>query len=74
MPGNITFYGSKEKCMKVNEFMKQVQQHNIDYNIIEAGLHHQNPVEGAIQELIRKWYIIMIKKRVPRKFCYYGLM
>ena len=59
--------------MKVNEFMKQLQQHNIDYNIIEAGLHHQKLAEGAIQELIRKWYIIMIQKRVPRKFWDYGL-
>ena len=32
--------------------MSQLRKHhNIDYHTIEAALHHQNPVEGCIQEL-----------------------
>ena len=53
--------------------MKQFKQHNIDYHISEADLHNKNPVEGVILELIPKWYIIIIKKRVLRKLWYYGL-
>ena len=54
--------------MKGNEFMKHIRQHNIDYNISEADLHNQNPVECVIQELRLKWYIIMIKKWVLQDF------
>ena len=54
--------------------MNQVRQHNIDYNISAADLHSQKPVEGVIQHLRRKWYIIIIKKRVPLKLLDYVLM
>ena len=55
LPENITFNGSKEKCMKGTEFMNQDQQHNIDYHINEFDLHNQNPVERFIRELRPKW-------------------
>ena len=48
--------------------MNQVRQHNIDYHISAADLHNQKPVEGVIQDLRRKWYIIIIKKIIPLKF------
>ena len=47
--------------------MNEVRQNNIDYHISEADLHNQKPVEDIIQDLRRKWYIIIIKKRVPLK-------
>ena len=40
--------------MKGTEFIKQVRWNNINYNISEADLHNQNPVEGIILELRRK--------------------
>ena len=45
----------------------------MDYNISEADLQNQNPVEGVIQYLRRKWYIITIKQRVLKKFWDYIL-
>ena len=53
--------------------MNQVRQHNIDYHISAADLYNQKPVEGVIQDLRRKWYIIIIKKRVPLNFWDYVL-
>ena len=73
VPERLTFDGSKEQTMKGTKFMKQIRSHNIDYHISEADLHNQNPVEGVIREIRRKWYRVMIRKRVPKQFWDYGM-
>ena len=45
--------------------MKEIQSQVIDYHISEPYLHNQNPVEGVIRGVRRKWYRIMVNKRVP---------
>ena len=47
--------------------MNEVRQHDTNYHISEADLHNQKPVEGVIQDLRHKWYIIIINKKVPLK-------
>ena len=66
VPEHLTFDGSKEQYGKGTQFMKQVRSHNINYHISEADLHNQNPVEGTIRELRRKWYRVMIRNKVPK--------
>ena len=73
VPEHLTFDGSKEQCEKGTEFMKQIRTHNIDYHISEADLYNQNPDEGTIRELWRKWYRLMIGERVPEECWDYGL-
>ena len=73
VPETLTFDGSQEQNGKNTQFMKQIRSHNIDYHVSEPNLHNQNPVEGVIRELRRKWYRIMIRKRVPNEFWDYGL-
>ena len=73
VPERLTFDGSKEQTGKGTTFMKQVRRHDIDYHISEADLHNQNPVEGCIRELRRKWYRTMVQNRVPQDFWDYGL-
>jgi len=53
--------------------MKQIRTHNIDYHICEPDLRNQNPVEGVIREVRRKWYRIMVRNRVPQKLWDYGM-
>ena len=72
VPEKLTFDGSKEQTGKNTSFMKQIKTHNIDYHVCEADLHNQNPVEGTIRELRRKWYRTMIRNRVPQQFWDYG--
>ena len=36
-------------------------------------MHNQNPAEGVIGELRRKWYRIMVRKRIPKQLWDYGL-
>ena len=55
VPEHLTFDGSKEQNCKGTTFMHQIRQHGIDYHTSEPDLHNQNPVEGVIRELRRKW-------------------
>jgi len=36
-------------------------------------MHNQNPAEGIIREIRRKWYRIMIRNRVSQEFWDYGM-
>jgi len=73
IPEHLTFDGSREQCCKGTEFMKQVRDNNIDHHVTEPDLHQQNPAEGVIREVRRKWYRVMIRKRVPRRLWDYGM-
>ena len=53
--------------------MKEFRRQGIAYHISEPDLHNQDPVEGVIREVRRKWYRTMVKKRVPRKLLDYGV-
>ena len=74
VPYNLTFDGSKEQTSKNTEFMKQVRKHNIKYHISEPDMHNQNPAEGVIREIRKKWYRTMVRKRVPRRLWDYGVI
>ena len=48
--------------------MKEVQKQVIDFQVIKPDRHNQNPAEGIIQEIRRKWFRIMFRKKVPKEF------
>ena len=52
--------------------MKQIRSNNIKHHVIEPEFHQQNPAEGVIRELRKKWFRIMVRKRVLHKLWYYG--
>ena len=54
--------------------MIEVHRKGIDYHISDTDLHNQNPVEGVVMEVRRKWYCTMVKKRVPSKIWYFGVI
>ena len=54
-------------------FMKTIRYYNIDYHISEPKMQNQNPVEGCIRELRKKWYRVMVKQRVPQQLWDYGI-
>ena len=53
--------------------MHQIRRNDIDYHVIEPERHNENPAEGVIREIRRKWYCTMIWKRFPKKFWDYGM-
>ena len=55
------------------EFVKQVRKYYINHHVVEPERKNQNPGEGVIRELRRKWFRTMVLKRVPRSFWNYGI-
>ena len=73
VPDNLTFDGPGEQTGKNTTFMKYIKEHDIDYHVTEPDLHQQNPAEGVIRELRRKWYRVMIRKPVTTRLWDYGM-
>ena len=73
VPEILRFDGSKEQSEKGTEFMKQIKKHGIKYRIAEPEMHNQSPAEGVVREVRRKWYRVMVRKKVPRMFWDYGM-
>ena len=73
VPEHLNFDGPEEQACKGTKFMKVVRHYNIDYQISEPDLHNQNPAEGVIRELRKKWFITMIRTKWPKQLWDYGI-
>ena len=73
VPEHLTFDGSKEQNGRNTESMRQIRQNDIDHQRIEPEFHNQNPCEGVIRELRKKWYRVMVRKKVPQRLWDYGM-
>jgi hypothetical protein len=67
VPEQLTIDGSKEQTMPGTEFMKCCRRNDIKIQRAEPEQPNQNPAEGVIHEVRRRWFQTMIRKRVPRK-------
>ena len=72
-PERLTFDGSQEQCGRKTEFMKNIRQYSVDYHVTEPERPNHNFAESVIREIRKKWFRIMVKKRVPRCLWDYGL-
>jgi hypothetical protein len=73
VPEELTVDGSKQQTMPGTEFMKCCRRNDIKAHRIEPERPNQNPAEGVIWEVRRRWFRTMIRKRVPRKLWDYGV-
>ena len=48
--------GSPDQVGRNSAFMKEVQKQGIGFQLIEHESHNQNPEEGIIQDIWRKWF------------------
>ena len=64
---------TKEKIGSNSELMHQIRKNGIDFHVIEPERHNQNPEEGVIREIRRKWFRVMFRKKVSKKFWDYGM-
>ena len=72
-PEHLTFDGSREQCGRKTEFMKNVRKYSVDYHITEPDRPNHNFAEGVIREIRKKWFRVMVKRRVPKRLWDYGL-
>jgi hypothetical protein len=74
VPEELTIDGSKEQNKPRTEFMKTCSRNIIKVTTrTEPERPNQNPAEGVIQEVRRRWFRIMIRKRVLLKLWDYGI-
>ena len=73
VPERRTMDGAPDQVGRNSEFMKEVQKQGTDFQLIEPELHNQNPEEGIILEIWRKWFRVLFRKKVPKEFWDYGM-
>ena len=73
VPSSLRYDGAKEQVGKKTEFQKQVRKHDIRTHVSEPDMHNQSPAEGVVREVRRKWFRIMVRKKVPSKLWDYGM-
>ena len=56
VPERLTMDGTKEQIGSNSEFMHHIRKNGIDFHFIEPERHNQNPEEGVIRDIRRKWF------------------
>ena len=74
VPEELKFDGAMVQVGAKTLFQQLIRLHNIKYHVSEPRRPNQNPAEGSIREIKKRWYRIMVKKNVPKRFWDYGLV
>ena len=74
VPMHLTFDGAMAQVGKNTKFMKTIKEYEIDYHVSAPRRPNENPSEGQIRELKRRWYRIMTKRDVPERLWDFGLI
>ena len=72
-PLEIISDGSKEQCGRKTEFANTLRKYEVNHKITEPERHNQNPSEGVIRELRKKWYRTIFRSNCPRSLWCYGI-
>ena len=72
-PREMRSDGAKEQTGRRTQFSKTLGKYDVTHSIIEPERYNQNPCEGVIRELRKKWYRTIFKSNCPRSLWCYGL-
>ena len=72
VPAHLTFDGHKSQVSQGSLFMRLIRKYKIKFHISEPRRPEQNPAEGGIREIKRRWYRIMNKKAIPKRLWDFG--
>ena len=70
----MTFDGYSAQFGRNTLFIKTVKNYDTQYHISIPRRPNENPAEGSIRELKKRWYLIMLKKKVPERLWDYGIV
>ena len=62
-----------EQGGKRTEFQSTVRKHTINLHVTEPHCHNQSKVEGLVREIRKRWFCIMLKKKVRKRLWDYGI-
>ena len=64
-PEHLTFDGFQSQVGKNTKFKKGLRHFNIDWHVSAPRRPNENPAEGTIREIKRRFYRILQNKSVP---------
>jgi hypothetical protein len=70
----LTVDGASEYIGKHTEFNRKIHLYNINLHVAEPHTPKQNPAEGVIREICKKWYCITTQKKVHNRLWDYGIV
>ena len=65
--------GAPEQIGRNTEFQAKLRKYDITPKIAEPERHNQNPAEGVIREIRKRWYRQIFKTNCPRRIWNYGV-
>ena len=74
VPEHLNFDVAIAQVDKNTLFMKTINKYDMRYHISIPIIPNDKPTEGAIREIKKKWYRIIIKNKVPKRLQDYGLI
>ena len=72
VPERLTFDGASVQTGPKTRFMDAIRRYEIRYHISGPRRPNENPAEQGIHELKKRWYRLMLKKKVPPRLWDYG--
>lgn len=66
VPEYLTFDGAMAQMGKGTLFMKSIKKFDTMFHVSSPRRPNQNLVESTIREVKRKWYRLMLRKKVPK--------
>jgi hypothetical protein len=73
-PSHLTFDGAQAQVGSKTMFMKTIRRYDIRFHVSSPRRPNENPVEGSIREIKKRWYRIMMRRKVPKRLWDYGLV
>ena len=73
VPEHLSFDGSAVQFGTKTIFQNHVRKHEIQTQRLEPRISNENPSEGSIWEVKRKWYQMQANKNIPDRLWYYGI-
>ena len=71
-PNSMIYDGAQEQVGPGTKFKSNLRKYGIHGHTSESERSNQNPAEGVIRELRKKWYWKMFRTYCPRQLWNYG--
>jgi hypothetical protein len=72
-PEHLTFDGAAVQVGSGTRFKDNLQRAEIKHHVSAPRRPNENPAEGSIREVKKRWYRMMTKKNVPKRLWDYGI-
>ncbi len=72
VPERLTFDGASVQTGPRTRFMDAICRYEIKYHVSGPRRPNENPAEQGIHELKKRWYRLMLKKKVPQRLWDFG--